>query len=110
MSYKNYKNSNYTDDEISDTAWIFGIIDKSPERNIFVRMVENIQANPLKVVIENIINVFSLFCTDVYSLYPSVANSLDFNYKIVNHSENLRRRRAPIPITLKVYGPYLNPR
>ncbi|KAG0423447.1 hypothetical protein DMUE_6144, partial [Dictyocoela muelleri] len=73
-----------------DTVWIFGIIDNTPEKNILVRRVENGKAPTLKAVIENKINVFSLFCTDGYPSYPSVANSLDLKHKIVNHSEGIK--------------------
>ncbi|KAG0421623.1 hypothetical protein DMUE_6279, partial [Dictyocoela muelleri] len=65
-----------TDDETANTVWIFGIIDNTPEKNILVRRVENRQANTLTSVIENKINVCSLFCTDGYPSYPSVARRL----------------------------------
>ncbi|KAG0418897.1 hypothetical protein EQH57_0633 [Dictyocoela roeselum] len=76
-----------TDDETPDTVWIFGMIDNTPHKNIFVRKVENRQAPTLTDVIGNRINVFSLFCTDGYPSYPIVARNLDLEHKIVNHSE-----------------------
>ncbi|KAG0417775.1 hypothetical protein EQH57_0881 [Dictyocoela roeselum] len=79
-----------TDDETLDTVWIFGIIDNTPEKNILVRKVDNRQAPTLTAVLENKINVCSLFCTDGYPSYPLVAESLGVTHKVVNHTEGFK--------------------
>ncbi|KAG0418566.1 hypothetical protein DMUE_6400, partial [Dictyocoela muelleri] len=74
------------DDEYLDTIWIIGAVDNTPEKNFYLKRVENRQSDTLSFALEGLIGVGTLVCTDGYPSYPNVCSNLALNHKTVNHS------------------------
>jgi hypothetical protein len=76
-----------TDDNVSQTIWLFGGIDESNKKKFFMKIVPNRQAITLKNVVEQFVHPGSILVTDGYPSYPVVACSLNMSHFVVNHSE-----------------------
>lgn len=75
------------EDDFKDTIWILGAIDNTPQKNFYIKQVENRQINTLSRELEGKIKIGTIVCTDGYSSYPQTCNNLALEHRIVNHSE-----------------------
>ncbi|KCZ77790.1 hypothetical protein H311_01194, partial [Anncaliia algerae PRA109] len=66
--------------------WIVGAIDSTNERNFILKRVVNRQIDTLTRALIGYVSVGSVFCTDGYPSYPSVARNLGIEHHVVNHS------------------------
>lgn len=73
-------------DETKDTVWILGAIDNTPERNFFIKRVQDRTITSISNALEGVIREGSRLCTDGYRSYPRVAEILCLEHSIVNHS------------------------
>lgn len=71
-------------------VWVFGIVDSEfsrDKRKLFATVVEDRSANTLIPLIQANVIPGSTIHSDMWSAYNSL-NSLGFNHRVVNHSEN----------------------
>jgi ISXO2-like transposase domain len=69
-----------------DGVWILGGVEITPERGIFLRIVENRNADTLEEIICSHVRSGSIIVTDGWAGYKNL-NRLGYEHKIVNHSE-----------------------
>lgn len=81
------KNPTSLEDDVLDTVWILGAIDNTPEKNFFIKRVENRKVETLTRELEDKLKIGSIICTDGFSSYPQTCENLGLEHKIVNHSE-----------------------
>jgi hypothetical protein len=67
-------------------AWIFGGVERTPERRIFVEIVPNRSAETLKEIIQRQVAQGSIILSDCWKGYQDL-NSLGYLHQTVNHSE-----------------------
>jgi transposase-like protein len=76
-------------------AWIFGGVERTPERRIFVQVVPDRSSDTLIQIIQEKVFPKSVILTDCWKGYSRL-NQLDYTHKTVNHS---RHFKDPITLT-----------
>ncbi|KAG0440007.1 hypothetical protein DMUE_2052 [Dictyocoela muelleri] len=84
------------------------MIDNNSPKKIYVRRVDNRQSQTLVNVIDKKITPCSLFCTDGYLSYPSVADILSHEHLIVITQKDLKHPMVHTQTILRVCRQFLN--
>ena len=74
------------DDEIANTVWIIGGIDRTDARNFFIQVIPNRQIGHMLAAVRHRIAPGSILVTDGHPSYPAVASELEMEHRSVNHS------------------------
>jgi transposase-like protein len=80
------RNPTSREDEISDTVWILGIVEKYDKSKFYVTRIPNRTVETITRVLENKIGVGSILVSDGYPSYPGLARNLGLTHRVVNHS------------------------
>jgi transposase-like protein len=70
-------------------AWIVGGVERTPERHLFVEVVEDRTADTLREVISRYVRPGSIVHTDCWRGYASL-NELGIDHKTVNHKKHFK--------------------
>jgi transposase-like protein len=70
-----------------DGVWVFGGIERTPERRIFVKVVENRTEKVLLKVLRDNVRPGSIIYSDMWSGYRNIERELEMEHRTVNHSE-----------------------
>jgi hypothetical protein len=73
-----------------DGVWIVGGVEKTPERRLFLAVVENRSKNTLRNLIEKHVAPGSIIRTDLWKGYGFLNESDAFEHETVNHSLHFR--------------------
>jgi len=76
-------------------VWVFGLVERTPERRLVVRIVEKRDAATLLPIIRSSVLEGSIVLTDCWRAYNGIQSELGLAHETVNHSENFVE-----PITL----------
>jgi hypothetical protein len=75
-----------TDDALGGTVWIVGLIDRTNEKNFYLKRVENRQIMTMTGAFDGVICVGSILYSDGHPSYPGVTRNLGLTHQVVNHS------------------------
>lgn len=75
------------EDDIKDTVWVIGAVDKISKSNFFIHQIPNRKINTLSNVLDGKIKVGSVLRSDGHPSYPSVARNLGLIHEKVDHSK-----------------------
>jgi hypothetical protein len=67
-------------------VWILGGVEKTPERKIFLMIVENRNSETLEEIIYTHVKLGSIIVTDGWAGYSKLSR-LGYEHKVVNHSK-----------------------
>lgn len=67
-------------------VWILGGVERTTERQVFLRVVDNRNAETLTNVIKDCVHPDSIIITDLWKAYSSLGSKLGFAHLTVNHS------------------------
>ena len=73
-----------------DGAWVFGGIERTPEKRVFAQIVEDRTEATLLRVIEENIHPESIIHSDLWKRYQNISNYLDMQHETVNHSQHFK--------------------
>jgi len=74
------------DDNIINTLWLLGGIEKNNQRNFFIKIIQNRQTEHLTEVLSQYLKPGTILSTDGYPSYIKTALNLGMEHRIVNHS------------------------
>jgi hypothetical protein len=80
------RNPTSNEDEVADTVWILGIVEKYDKSKFFVVRVPDRKIETITRVLESKIGVGSILVSDGHPSYPGVARNLGLTHLVVNHS------------------------
>lgn len=73
-----------------DGVWVFGGVERTPERRIFVCSVPDRTENILLPILKQHVEEGSIVHSDCWSAYGNISKKLRLDHKTVNHSINYK--------------------
>ena len=70
-------------------VWVFGLVERTPERKLVVRVVEKRDAETLLPIIRNCVLEGSIVLTDCWRAYNGISTQLGLTHGTVNHVDPL---------------------
>lgn len=71
-------------------AWVFGGVERTPERKVFAKVVENRTEDTLLEAIRQNIHPESIIYSDMWKGYKNIKSKLGMQHETVNHSKNMK--------------------
>ena len=71
-------------------TWVFGGVERTPERRVFVTAVPNRKAETLLDFIQKNVEEGSIIYSDFWAAYNNINKKLRFKHKTVNHSKGFK--------------------
>jgi hypothetical protein len=82
-------------------VWVFGLVERTPERRLVVKIVEKRDAATLLAIIRSSVLNGSIILTDCWRAYNGIESELGVAHETVNHSENFVE---PVTLSFKSIG------